>query len=47
LNHSRGDFPHAERAADEVLSLPMFPELTAENMQAVAGAIQNAGANRL
>jgi dTDP-4-amino-4,6-dideoxygalactose transaminase len=47
LNHSRGDFPHAERAADEVLSLPMFPELTAENMQSVAGAIQNAGANRL
>jgi len=47
LNHSRGDFPHAEKAADEVLSLPMYPELTAENMQSVAGAIQNAGANRL
>jgi hypothetical protein len=25
----------------------MFPELTADNMQSVAGAIQNAGANRL
>jgi len=47
LNHSRGDFPHAEKAADEVLSLPIFPELTADNMQSVASAIQNAGANRL
>jgi dTDP-4-amino-4,6-dideoxygalactose transaminase len=25
LGHHRGDFPHSEQAADEVLSLPMFP----------------------
>ena len=46
LNHSRGDFPHAEKAADEVLSLPIFPELTAEQMQTIANAAQNAGAVR-
>jgi dTDP-4-amino-4,6-dideoxygalactose transaminase len=47
LNHVRGDFPHAEKAADEVLSLPMYPEMTADQIHTVVGAIHNAGAVRL
>ena len=34
-----GTFPEAERAANEVLSLPMFPELQAEQIERVAKAI--------
>jgi dTDP-4-amino-4,6-dideoxygalactose transaminase len=40
LGHDRGSFPEAERAADEVLSLPMFPELRSEQIQRVTGAIR-------
>ncbi len=34
-----GDFPHAERAAKEVLSLPMYPELRKEQIARVAEAV--------
>ncbi|NQU77399.1 DegT/DnrJ/EryC1/StrS family aminotransferase [Candidatus Falkowbacteria bacterium] len=32
LNHKQGDFPNAEKASKEILSLPMFPELTDEQI---------------
>jgi dTDP-4-amino-4,6-dideoxygalactose transaminase len=37
-----GDFPHAERAAAEVLSLPMFPELTADQVRQASAAVRSA-----
>jgi dTDP-4-amino-4,6-dideoxygalactose transaminase len=40
LGYQAGEFPHSERAADEVLSLPMFPELTVEQCETVAGAVR-------
>ncbi|MEJ7708842.1 MAG: DegT/DnrJ/EryC1/StrS family aminotransferase [Pyrinomonadaceae bacterium] len=38
LGHQRGDFPVAERLANRVLSLPMYPELTNEQLLFVADA---------
>ena len=46
LGHQRGDFPHSEQAADEVLSLPMFPELSPEQIETVAEAVRT-GASAL
>jgi dTDP-4-amino-4,6-dideoxygalactose transaminase len=36
LGYAPGDFPVAERVAGEVLSLPMFPELTSDQIARVA-----------
>lgn len=40
LGYQRGQFPHAEKAAAEVLSLPMFPELTAVQCETVSNALR-------
>lgn len=39
-NYSVGQFPHAEQAAQEVLSLPMFPELSPDQQETVANALK-------
>jgi dTDP-4-amino-4,6-dideoxygalactose transaminase len=39
LNYSQGDFPVCEKAASEIVSLPMFPQLTAEQQQRVVQEI--------
>jgi dTDP-4-amino-4,6-dideoxygalactose transaminase len=36
-----GTFPVAEAAAQQVLSLPMFPEISPEQQQRVAGAVRD------
>jgi dTDP-4-amino-4,6-dideoxygalactose transaminase len=39
LGYKAGDFPHSERAASEVLSLPMYPELSNSNIEFVSAAV--------
>jgi dTDP-4-amino-4,6-dideoxygalactose transaminase len=40
LGYRAGDFPHAERACERILSLPFFPELTEEQVDYVAESLQ-------
>jgi dTDP-4-amino-4,6-dideoxygalactose transaminase len=35
MNYRKGDFPEAEKAAAEIVSLPMFPQLTADQQASV------------
>jgi dTDP-4-amino-4,6-dideoxygalactose transaminase len=39
LGYGAGDFPIAERAALEVLSLPIYPELAPDSVDAIAGTL--------
>lgn len=40
LQYRRGDFPVAERIADEILSLPMFPHMTEEQIRYVCDSLK-------
>jgi dTDP-4-amino-4,6-dideoxygalactose transaminase len=40
LGYGRGSFPETERQAGRILSLPMFPELTCEQIARVAESVQ-------
>ncbi|MBI4786371.1 MAG: DegT/DnrJ/EryC1/StrS family aminotransferase [Chloroflexi bacterium] len=40
LGYKIGDFPHTEQAASEILSLPMYPELTDEQVRQIVDAIK-------
>jgi dTDP-4-amino-4,6-dideoxygalactose transaminase len=42
LGYEQGAFPHSEKAAAEVVSLPMFPELTEDDQNKVIAALKEA-----
>ncbi len=42
LGYPQGAFPHAEQAAGEILSLPLYPQITAEQQERVVAALAEA-----
>ncbi|HSK48285.1 MAG TPA: DegT/DnrJ/EryC1/StrS family aminotransferase [Coriobacteriia bacterium] len=42
LGYGPGDFPHAEKATSEIVSLPMFPYLTEREIEYVATSVEEA-----
>jgi dTDP-4-amino-4,6-dideoxygalactose transaminase len=45
--YADGPLPVAERAADEVLSLPMYPHLPADDVRQVAETVNRVAGRRL
>jgi dTDP-4-amino-4,6-dideoxygalactose transaminase len=46
LGYKQGDFPESEKAASEVLALPIYPELSRENQEFVVSTINDFYAGR-
>jgi dTDP-4-amino-4,6-dideoxygalactose transaminase len=42
LGYGPGSFPHAEKAATEILSLPLYPQITAAQQERVVGSLKAA-----
>ena len=42
LKHGKGDFPNAERIGDRVVSLPFYPGMRGDDVEAVVKAVRNA-----
>ena len=40
LGHKKGDFPESEKASLETMALPIYPELTSDQLQFVAESIK-------
>jgi dTDP-4-amino-4,6-dideoxygalactose transaminase len=40
LGHKKGDFPESEKATAEVLALPVYPELSADQQEYVVASIK-------
>jgi dTDP-4-amino-4,6-dideoxygalactose transaminase len=47
LGYKRGDFPVTERVAAEIVSLPMFPQLTVEKIDEVANQVRELASARV
>lgn len=47
LGYQQGDFPHSEKLAKEILSLPMYPGLSSSQIKEVVAAIAHATSTNL
>ena len=47
LNYKVGDFPWSESVAHEVISLPMYPEMTVQQIETVSAAVRQALAGEM